>query len=498
MYDEVKPEEKEDNDVATPPVSPVEKTSSYTLRVTSTKAVKIAPRPEALEAGLSGSLRDELLGTGVALSSSGNSLVGKGWAMPPPAAQNNSSVESDRYSVFSSSADTDTSEKNISFDTILHTALKFQNSTSEKKTTEVRKKYSSDMETQVQSRPDGGASFVDAMNDRAVNGGIEIAKLSIEETADEGSHRATCKYTRPFSGSTSSESRDQTDSERSSKDRDYTPDEDGDLVIIGHNVVSGIDEFGIEQEPLPLLTRIARERGLDAQNYRCQSCTRAIGVGLSTYKVCAFDARYYCEHCWSRDESLIPARLILNWDMKPRQISKRSKIESVADRPLIWMNEINPKLYGHSSVMDNIRLLREKLSLVAMYLLNCKQSIVEDFERRIWSKDYLYREIHLYSFSDLINCTSGVLERHLNSLISFAVGHVHNCALCRQKGFICELCPSKQVIYPFQVETTSRCDKCFSVYHKKCFRKEPRCPKCARREQYVPSTMIRSVRTTCP
>ncbi|KAK0395299.1 hypothetical protein QR680_001213 [Steinernema hermaphroditum] len=475
---------KESADIRTPPCSPTEEKTTYQLRTSSTKAVKIASKSETLEAGLSGSLRDELLGSGVALSSSGNSLVGKGWAMPLPC-QNNS-VESDRYSVFSSSAETETSGNSANFDTILKSAMNFQ-SAKELIPRITRNDDSGQIETLVRSKPDAGGSFVDTMNDGAANGGIEIAKLSIEETADEGSHRATCTYPKAQSDSLSSDMDDSDGRERDPA----TPDEDGDLVIIGSNLVSGIDEYGIEREPLPLLTRIAREKGIDSQNFRCQSCTRAIGLGLSPYKVCAFDARYYCEHCWSRDESLIPARLILNWDTRPRPISRRSKtfIESVADRPLIWLSEVNPKLYAHSATMDNIRRLREKLSLVAMYLLNCKQSIVEDFQRRLWGKDYLYREIHLYSFSDLINCTSGVLERHLNSLINFAVGHVQNCALCRQKGFICELCQVKQVIYPFQVETTSRCDKCFSVYHKKCFTKESRCPKCARREQYASTTL---------
>lgn len=51
---------------------------------------------------------------------------------------------------------------------------------------------------------------------------------------------------------------------------------------------------------------------------------------------------------------------------------------------------------------------------------------------------------------------NGVLERRLNSIITFAVSHINACALCLQKGFVCELCSSKRVIYPFQTDIVTR------------------------------------------
>lgn len=51
---------------------------------------------------------------------------------------------------------------------------------------------------------------------------------------------------------------------------------------------------------------------------------------------------------------------------------------------------------------------------------------------------------------------TGAMERRLNTVIDFAIDHVLSCVLCIQKGFVCELCNSRQVIYPFQVETTHR------------------------------------------
>lgn len=92
--------------------------------------------------------------------------------------------------------------------------------------------------------------------------------------------------------------------------------------------------------------------------------------------------------------------------------------------------------------------------------------------KRIWPHDYWYSDIHLYSLEvcitkafdqtigvhikDLENVLSGAMEKKLNSMITHAVNHVNVCALCLQKGFVCELCASKRVIYPFQIELVER------------------------------------------
>ena len=44
----------------------------------------------------------------------------------------------------------------------------------------------------------------------------------------------------------------------------------------------------------------------------------------------------------------------------------------------------------------------------------------------------------------------------LKRVIVFAAKHVQQCALCSQKGFLCEICNSDKVIYPFDVELTVR------------------------------------------
>uniref|UniRef100_A0A914ZF33 RUN domain-containing protein n=1 Tax=Panagrolaimus superbus TaxID=310955 RepID=A0A914ZF33_9BILA len=257
-------------------------------------------------------------------------------------------------------------------------------------------------------------------------------------------------------------------------------------VIIEAESLMDTDEYGISRNLLLTFTEVPIERGLADQDYRCPSCRKSIGGPFGKFFLCSLDARYYCNDCWKKgDESIIPARVVLNWDCKRRPISKASKafLRANADRPLIRVDQINPQIYTHSKQLAKILKLREKLSLVVVYLLSCKQSVAEDLKQRIWPQDYFYNNIHLYSVTDLQNAITGVLERRLNNIIKFAITHIESCNLCLQKGFICEICSAKKIIYPFQTDIADRCNECGAVYHIKCF-KNVDCPKCIRRSKY--------------
>nr|CDP98048.1 Bm6723, isoform k [Brugia malayi] len=269
----------------------------------------------------------------------------------------------------------------------------------------------------------------------------------------------------------------------------HVGDGDKTLFSISHHQIilnGSISEFS-DKTLIDVLTVIPREKGLDSQDFRCLSCRKSIGPTFASYRKCGFDEKYYCNGCFSKgDESIIPSRLIRNWDRHPRHVCRCNMafIESIRDKAVLRLDQINPQIYAHSHALNAVKFLREKLSLSAMYLQSCRKSIAEDLESRISPKDYLYKDIHLYSFTDLLTVLSGYMENHLNNLFNFTTEHIRRCLLCSQKGFLCEICASAEVIYPFQLEVTSRCLACFSVYHKNCLEKQ-RCPKCTRRERYM-------------
>ncbi|MCP9263743.1 Pleckstrin-likey domain-containing family M member 3 [Dirofilaria immitis] len=242
-----------------------------------------------------------------------------------------------------------------------------------------------------------------------------------------------------------------------------------------------------DEKLIKILTVIPHEKGLDSQNFRCLTCRKSIGPTFASYRKCNFDEKYYCNGCFGKgNESIIPWRLIRNWDGRARHVCRSNMIfiESIRDKAVLHIDQINPQLYTQSNALNAVKFLREKLSLSAMYLQSCRKSVAEDLESRIRPKDYFYKDIHLYSFADLLTVISGYMETHLNNLLNFTTEHIRRCLLCSQKGFICEICSSAEVIYPFQIEMTSRCLICFSVYHKRCLEKQ-RCPKCIRRERYT-------------
>lgn len=52
--------------------------------------------------------------------------------------------------------------------------------------------------------------------------------------------------------------------------------------------------------------------------------------------------------------------------------------------------------------------------------------------------------------------------------------------LCKARGFLCEVCHSSEVIFPFQVDNVVRCTLCGSCFHRPCWSNPASCPRCQR------------------
>ncbi|XP_028292229.1 pleckstrin homology domain-containing family M member 3 [Gouania willdenowi] len=235
---------------------------------------------------------------------------------------------------------------------------------------------------------------------------------------------------------------------------------------------------------LSILTCLAVEKGLTAQSFRCAGCQRPVGLSRGKAKVCYYSGWYYCQSCHQDNAFLIPARLLHNWDTSKHKVSKQAKefLEFVYEEPLLDIQQLNPCLYEHCESLSTVLSLRQQLQSLRAYLFNCRATVAEDLRRRIFPREYLLQHIHLYSLADLQQVIDGKLAPFLSKVIKFASSHVFSCSLCREKGFICELCQNGQVIYPFQENATRRCDLCGAVFHAECRQKAQPCPRCVRRE----------------
>lgn len=235
---------------------------------------------------------------------------------------------------------------------------------------------------------------------------------------------------------------------------------------------------------LSILTTLSLERGLTAQSFKCAGCQRSIGLSNGKAKVCNYSGWYYCSSCHVDDSFLIPARIIHNWDTSKYKVSKQAKefLEYVYEEPLIDIQQENPMLYLHAEPLAAVVRLRQRLKSLRAYLFSCRAAVAEDLRRRIFPREYLLQQIHLYSLADLQQVIEGKLAPFLGKVIKFATSHVYSCSLCSQKGFICEICNNGEILYPFEDISTSRCESCGAVFHAECKEKSVPCPRCVRRE----------------
>ncbi|KAM4626471.1 pleckstrin homology domain-containing family M member 3 isoform 2-T2 [Discoglossus pictus] len=235
---------------------------------------------------------------------------------------------------------------------------------------------------------------------------------------------------------------------------------------------------------LGILTTLALERGLTAQSFKCAGCQKPIGLSNGKAKVCSYSGWYYCSTCHVDDSFIIPARLVHNWDTSKHKVSKQAKefLEYVYEEPLIDLQRENLLLYRHVDALAQVLRLRQQLKSLRAYLFSCRAVVAEDLRRRIFPREYLFQQIHLYSLADLQQVVEGKLAPFLLKVIKFATAHVYSCSLCSQKGFICEICNNGEILYPFEESSTSRCENCGAVFHSECKVKTVPCPRCVRKE----------------
>ncbi|KAF6362003.1 pleckstrin homology domain containing M3 [Rhinolophus ferrumequinum] len=154
---------------------------------------------------------------------------------------------------------------------------------------------------------------------------------------------------------------------------------------------------------LSILTTLSLERGLTAQSFKCAGCQRSIGLSNGKAKVCNYSGWYYCSSCHVDDSFLIPARIVHNWDTSKYKVSKQAKefLEYVYEEPLIDIQQDNPMLYRHAEPLATVVRLRQRLKSLRAYLFSCRAAVAEDLRRRVFPREYLFQQIHLYSLADL-------------------------------------------------------------------------------------------------
>jgi len=237
------------------------------------------------------------------------------------------------------------------------------------------------------------------------------------------------------------------------------------------------------------LDLVSQESGLDTQDWRCQDCGKAIGAIFGPGRLCGFTKKYYCDDCHTNTQTtIIPARLLYNWDGGQYKVARSSMLflQTVSTKPFIDIRSFSPNLSKFAPCLDTSYRLRKQLTYLSAYLTACsragQQGVKVALAEVVWPREYLYTGTDLYSLRDMEQLFTGELITTLTTAVKLCVKHVTSCLVCSGRGFICELCKDKRPVYPFNLDTTSQCLECLTVFHSSCAAALSMCPKCERLE----------------
>ncbi|CAD7083264.1 unnamed protein product [Hermetia illucens] len=219
------------------------------------------------------------------------------------------------------------------------------------------------------------------------------------------------------------------------------------------------------------IDEICPEIGLAAQDYKCAECQANFDFKKmwTEPRLCDYSGLYYCPTCHWNSVSIIPARVIHNWD------------------------------FSSHKKLSVIKKIREDLTFMRKYLCECRVATEKKLlEGQIGNRRHLIQTPDVYSISDLVQAESGLLIEFLNRVYDAFEKHIRSCEICSGKGYICEICSNNEVIYPFDDGSVS-CEKCLTIYHRICWtRHMQKCPRCARVEERKSKTNDAELTPTTP
>lgn len=77
-------------------------------------------------------------------------------------------------------------------------------------------------------------------------------------------------------------------------------------------------------------------------------------------RLCDYTGLYYCQRCHWNTMAVIPARVIRNWDMEPKRVSRSAAqlLHLLNERPVLLLEQLNPKLF---ELVPDLSLIKVRL-----------------------------------------------------------------------------------------------------------------------------------------
>ncbi|XP_016914886.1 differentially expressed in FDCP 8 homolog isoform X2 [Apis cerana] len=230
---------------------------------------------------------------------------------------------------------------------------------------------------------------------------------------------------------------------------------------------------------------ICPEQGLSNQGYRCAECKTRITFKSAWIepRLCDYTGLYYCQRCHWNTAMVIPARVIRNWDMESRPVSRVAAqlLTLLEERSVLLLEDLNPKLFTLVPDLSVVKRMREEMQMMKRYLVLCPEANNQGLPWKIGIRTHMIENSGNYSIKDLIDLNNGILLEEIRAAYDTMHTHItEHCELCKARGHLCELCGNDEVIYPWDASSIS-CHQCTAVHHRACWSKQNHCcPRCTR------------------
>ncbi|OAD60509.1 Differentially expressed in FDCP 8 like protein [Eufriesea mexicana] len=228
---------------------------------------------------------------------------------------------------------------------------------------------------------------------------------------------------------------------------------------------------------------ICPEQGLSSQGYRCAECKVRIIFTWVESRLCDYSGLYYCQRCHWNTAMVIPARVIRNWDMEPRLVSRAAAqlLTLLEERSVLLLEELNPKLFTLVPDLSVVKKMRQEMQMMKRYLVLCPEANNQGLPWKIGIRIHMIENSGNYSIRDLIDLNNGMLLEEIRTAYDTMHTHItEQCELCKARGHLCELCGNDEIIYPWDASSII-CHQCLAVHHRACWSKRNHCcPRCTR------------------
>ena len=230
-----------------------------------------------------------------------------------------------------------------------------------------------------------------------------------------------------------------------------------------------------------LLLSITQEIGLLLQKFKCNNCSRQIGIGgKDEPRLCRYTGLYFCQNCYSITPTPLPAKIIHDWDFRVRGVSLSSylTLKILHTTPCINLNQHNPLIYSYEDTLSQCLTIRKKLKLMFHFLTVCqeaKDSGLLTVHQGIFH-DHIWLDTEPWSIEDLFAVKEGRFLPALNEFFSKWDVHIRQCPRCSGNGHFCMECVSDDILFPWDILAIS-CENCGVLSHSHCV-SEKGCSKC--------------------